>query len=106
MTGPPQAKYWRTPLDLDRLSVPHGNVRVVIERCKGCEFCVEYCPRDVLVMSRDFNKKGYHYPEAQMSDRCVDCDLCEMVCPEFAIFAAPAESRAAGSAAPHEEAAP
>jgi 2-oxoglutarate ferredoxin oxidoreductase subunit delta len=89
MTGPPQARYWRKPLDLDRIEIPHGNVRVVTERCKGCEFCVEYCPKDVLEMSREFNKKGYHFPVATQNDLCVDCDLCEMVCPEFAIFSAP-----------------
>ncbi len=88
MSGPPTEKYWRTPLDLGQLQIPHGNVQVVIERCKGCEFCVEYCPKGVLEMSQDFNKKGYHYPVAVRSDECVDCDLCEMICPEFAIFAA------------------
>jgi 2-oxoglutarate ferredoxin oxidoreductase subunit delta len=70
---------------------------VVIERCKGCEFCVEYCPKGVLEMSREFNKKGYHYPEAVKDDQCVDCDLCEMVCPEFAIFSVEDAPRAAGA---------
>ena len=44
-------KYWRTQLDADRISVPQGDVHIVVERCKGCAFCVEYCPRDVLAMS-------------------------------------------------------
>jgi len=107
MTGPPTAKYWRTPLDLGRLEIPHGNVQVVVERCKGCEFCVEYCPKGVLEMSREFNKKGYHYPATVKSDECVDCDLCEMVCPEFAIFSAEDTPRSATAVeAVREEAAP
>ena len=57
-----------------------------IERCKGCEFCVEYCPVDVLAVSSEFNAKGYHYPVV-VSDGCILCQACATVCPEFAIFA-------------------
>lgn len=83
-------KLWRTPLDADKVRVPHGVVKVIIERCKGCSFCVEYCPRDVLQISRKFNKKGYHYPEVMAEGLCVDCNLCEDICPEFAIYSVPA----------------
>ena len=95
---PSEQKYWRTPLDLDSLRIPHGEVQVVIERCKGCEFCVEYCPRDVLRMSSAFNAKGYHYPEAIKANSCVDCNLCAMICPEFAIFANSAEPQTVAEA--------
>ncbi len=79
-------KLWRTPLDADKVKVPRGIVHVIIERCKGCKFCVEYCPRDVLQISTRFNKKGYHYPEVAAEGVCVDCNLCEDICPEFAIY--------------------
>jgi 2-oxoglutarate ferredoxin oxidoreductase subunit delta len=52
---------------------------------------VEYCPKDVLEMSREFNRKGYHPPKAVKADECVNCNLCEMICPEFAIFSVPLE---------------
>ena len=95
-------KFWRTPLDFDQVRVPRGEVRIVVERCKGCGFCVEYCPRDVLVMSEEFNSKGYHPPRVARSGECVNCNLCEMICPDFAIFSVmvPDETAVRGAAAP------
>ena len=79
-------RYWREPLDSVRAKAPRGDVIIVEDRCKGCAFCVEYCPCDVLVLSEGFNRKGYHPPEVVKHGLCLDCGLCEMICPEFAIF--------------------
>jgi 2-oxoglutarate ferredoxin oxidoreductase subunit delta len=80
-------KYWRKPLDADTVTSPRGRIHVMKEQCKGCGFCVEYCPRDVLELSQEFNKKGYHPPAAVREENCVSCGLCELICPEFAIYA-------------------
>ena len=79
-------KFWRTPLDHDRVVMPHGEIHLIVERCKGCQLCVTYCPRDALEMSDVFNAKGYHPPQVTDPQRCVVCGLCEMLCPEFAIY--------------------
>lgn len=63
-----------------------GLVVVRVERCKGCGYCVEFCPTDVLALSSGFNAKGYHPPEVVRPDACSGCDLCGMYCPDFAIF--------------------
>lgn len=62
-----------------------GRVFVKKELCKECRFCVEFCPRHTLAMSRDLNEKGYHYPVID-KDNCTGCDLCGMLCPDFAIY--------------------
>ncbi len=65
---------------------PLGKPIITPERCKGCGFCVEFCPTDVLGMSNDFNAKGYHYPEIIDAEACTACDLCGLYCPDFAIY--------------------
>ena len=79
-------KYWRKPLDLAQTQAALGRVIVIDDRCKGCGFCIAYCPRDVLRLSREFNKKGYHPPEVVNAGNCANCHFCEVLCPEFAIF--------------------
>jgi 2-oxoglutarate ferredoxin oxidoreductase subunit delta len=79
-------KYWREPLDLKDIRGPHGDIHVLVERCKGCGWCVEFCPRDVLEVSDKINSKGYHPPRTVRPEACVGCGLCELLCPEFAIY--------------------
>jgi 2-oxoglutarate ferredoxin oxidoreductase subunit delta len=79
-------KFWREPLDLKDIRVPHGVIHVLVERCKGCGWCVEFCPRQVLEVSDYINSKGYHPPKATRHQACVSCGLCELLCPEFAIY--------------------
>jgi 2-oxoglutarate ferredoxin oxidoreductase subunit delta len=63
-----------------------GRVTIVVERCKGCGFCVEFCPAKVLALSPAYNSKGYHPPELVNAEKCSGCDLCGMYCPDFAIY--------------------
>jgi 2-oxoglutarate ferredoxin oxidoreductase subunit delta len=65
-----------------------GFVAINVERCKGCGFCVEFCPTRVLMLSSTFNTKGYHPPNVVAAEKCSGCDLCGMYCPDFAIFGA------------------
>jgi len=76
---------WRVPLDADEIQVTKGTVVILEDRCKGCGYCIEFCPRRVLTFSSRFNIKGYHPPEV-VCDDCVNCHYCEIICPEFAIY--------------------
>jgi 2-oxoglutarate ferredoxin oxidoreductase subunit delta len=79
-------EFWRVPLDADAIHVSHGVVYILEDRCKGCAYCIEFCPRQVLVLSKGFNTKGYHPPVVTKPEDCVNCHYCEIICPEFAIF--------------------
>jgi 2-oxoglutarate ferredoxin oxidoreductase subunit delta len=78
----------RTPIDLAEVRVPHGQVYLIPERCKGCGICINLCPQEVLQISSQTNVKGYHLPEIAPGKEhaCVHCEFCSVVCPEFAIF--------------------
>ncbi|MFC1521288.1 ferredoxin family protein [Elusimicrobiota bacterium] len=78
----------RIPVNLSGLEVAKGDVKINKDKCKGCRFCIEFCPNDVLQMSDGFNKKGYHYPEVAQDkeDACTVCNICELTCPDFAIY--------------------
>ncbi|MEK7287531.1 MAG: 4Fe-4S dicluster domain-containing protein [Elusimicrobiota bacterium] len=78
----------RQPLDLEVLTTPKGHVYVISSRCKGCKFCVEFCPKDVLEESPGINAKGYHYPAVVLGKEhdCIHCEFCSVVCPELAIY--------------------
>jgi len=78
--------YWREPLDAAKHKSPRGNIHLIKDRCKSCEFCIEFCPQGILELSDEFNAKGYHLPRKSDSGHCIACGLCELICPEFAIY--------------------
>ena len=79
-------KFWEKPFGMDKPSTTVGEVHVIKERCKGCGFCIEYCPNKMLEFSEEYNEKGYHPPVVKNRDLCSGCGLCEIICPDFAIY--------------------
>lgn len=58
-----------------------GTVSIDVERCKGCDLCVQACPPKVLEMSAEVNGMGYRYPV--LHDGCTGCTACQLVCPDY-----------------------
>jgi len=79
-------KLWRTPFDQVEKATKPAKVLIDKDRCKGCGYCVEFCPRAVLEMSEELNPKGYTLAIVADESKCLGCGLCEMLCPEFAIY--------------------
>jgi 2-oxoglutarate ferredoxin oxidoreductase subunit delta len=66
------------------MSSVRGTVIIAVERCKGCELCIEACPQESLAMSKEINKQGYHYA-VLVQDNCTGCVNCALVCPDAVI---------------------
>ena len=37
-----------------------------IDKCKGCKYCVKYCPKGAISMTEEFNKACYQYAVVDM----------------------------------------
>ncbi len=55
------------------------------ERCKGCLFCIEHCPKKAISLSGNLNMKGYFVAEFNGANTCTGCGICALVCPDIAI---------------------
>ena len=53
--------------------------------CKSCGYCIRFCPKKVLEMGTERNRRGHFYPVAVNGDACISCGICASVCPEAAI---------------------
>jgi 2-oxoglutarate ferredoxin oxidoreductase subunit delta len=64
-----------------------GKIIIDAELCKGCLYCVEACPNNLIRESAKINEKGYYpaEPDPSRDDGCTACTLCAVACPEAAI---------------------
>lgn len=62
-----------------------GAIVVDVERCKGCEVCLDACPTEVIGMAKDVNGKGYHFAFMKNPEACIGCANCAIVCPDGVI---------------------
>lgn len=53
--------------------------------CKGCGYCIKFCPKHILEMSKERSEKGHFYPVNTDINACTTCAICALVCPEGAI---------------------
>jgi len=67
------------------MAKPRGAIVVDIEKCKGCEICIEACPTEVIMMEKRVNSKGYHFAYMEIPEACTGCKNCAIVCPDSVI---------------------
>jgi 2-oxoglutarate ferredoxin oxidoreductase subunit delta len=60
-------------------------VKLVKSLCKGCGYCVEFCPRKVFEWSDETNENGVRLPRIARPEDCTLCGLCASLCPDFAL---------------------
>jgi 2-oxoglutarate ferredoxin oxidoreductase subunit delta len=61
------------------------NISISKELCKGCELCVELCPKNVLGITEVLNSKGNTFATVEKPEECVGCKICSLVCPDACI---------------------
>lgn len=59
--------------------------QIQVDRCKACELCVAYCPKNCLSMGSTLNSRGYCPAVLSDPEACNGCALCAQVCPDVAI---------------------
>lgn len=53
--------------------------------CKGCGYCIKFCPKHILEMGKERSQKGFFYPVNVDAGKCTSCAVCALMCPEGAI---------------------
>jgi len=62
-----------------------GSIQIDRELCKGCQLCIEFCPKAVISLQTRVNAAGYIPTTASNMAECTGCGVCAIVCPEVAI---------------------
>lgn len=64
-----------------------SEVTVNEERCKGCGYCEQFCPRECLTIpsAGKLSPSGYDLPMFNEPERCNTCGICARMCPQWAI---------------------
>jgi len=62
-----------------------GKIAIDDERCKGCDLCVHFCPKEVIEPGKAFNARGHRPPHFKNDGTCTGCAICARVCPDVAI---------------------
>ena len=62
-----------------------GSIQIDRELCKGCQLCMEFCPKAVISLHTRVNAAGYIPAMPSNMAECTGCGVCAIVCPEVAI---------------------
>ena len=60
-------------------------IKINRELCKGCELCIDVCPKGILALGDQVNAKGNKFVVAEDPGSYIGCCSCSTMCPEAAI---------------------
>jgi 2-oxoglutarate ferredoxin oxidoreductase subunit delta len=62
-----------------------GRIEIDRERCKGCGYCINSCPKNSIIQDEQYNSSGYYPAVFANPEKCTGCAICAHVCPDIAI---------------------
>ncbi|MFO8009894.1 MAG: 4Fe-4S binding protein [Dehalococcoidia bacterium] len=62
-----------------------GNITIDQELCKGCQICINFCPKGTISTSSTLNAAGYLPASFNDDGSCTGCAICALVCPDVCI---------------------
>ena len=62
-----------------------AEIKIDREKCKGCEFCIHFCPKKCIALDEEINHRGYKPACMVKPEECTGCAICALVCPDVAI---------------------
>jgi len=62
-----------------------GKIKINKHKCKGCEYCIMYCPKKCIELSHEINNRGVQYAVFVDPVECIGCGICARVCPDVCI---------------------
>jgi 2-oxoglutarate ferredoxin oxidoreductase subunit delta len=57
-----------------------ATIDVITNRCKGCNICAAFCPKNVLELDTLGKIRVMNLAA------CIGCGQCELRCPDYAIY--------------------
>jgi len=61
-------------------------IKIDRDRCKSCGLCIECCPRNLLGLDTELNKRGVLPAKfTGEPEKCTGCGNCAAMCPDAAI---------------------
>ncbi|MDD5093929.1 MAG: ferredoxin family protein [Dehalococcoidia bacterium] len=62
-----------------------GEISINEVLCRGCGYCVEFCPRKCNEIRDKLGPQGVLIAEFTSPDKCNACGICGWMCPDCAI---------------------
>jgi len=64
-----------------------AKIKINKNECKGCQLCILYCPKKILVQDKELNIRGvFSAVVKDKSKECTSCQSCVLICPENGII--------------------
>ncbi|MBU3958391.1 MAG: 4Fe-4S dicluster domain-containing protein [Candidatus Omnitrophica bacterium] len=62
-----------------------AKINIDRERCKGCLFCISFCPKGLIGIDKRLNRRGVEPVKFKEQGECLGCAMCAIICPDCCI---------------------